>query len=121
MSFFPDRTSPVALHRQLATHLRDAVLAGELAGGTRLHASRALAEHVLYDVPLAEVGEYAHRVLDVDAEAVRAFAADGLVPDNFIVLVGDASKFADDVARAHDDVRIIPHDRLDLGSPSLGG
>ena len=46
MSFFPDRTSPVALHRQLATHLRDAVLAGELAGGTRLHASRALAEQL---------------------------------------------------------------------------
>jgi GntR family transcriptional regulator/MocR family aminotransferase len=43
MSFFPDRTSPVALHRQLATHLRDAILGGELAGGTRLHASRALA------------------------------------------------------------------------------
>ncbi|MEA2719295.1 MAG: GntR family transcriptional regulator / MocR family aminotransferase [Candidatus Eremiobacteraeota bacterium] len=46
MSFFPDRTSAVALHRQLATHLRDAVLGGELAGGTRLHASRALAEQL---------------------------------------------------------------------------
>ncbi|MDB5069914.1 MAG: peptidase protein [Candidatus Eremiobacteraeota bacterium] len=81
----------------------------------------ALAEHVLYDVPLAEVGDYTHRVLDVDAQAVRAFAADGLVPDNFVVLVGDASKFADEVKRAHDDVRVIPHDRLDLGSPTLGG
>ena len=46
MSFFPDRSSPVALHRQLATHLRDAILAGELAGGTRLHASRALAQQL---------------------------------------------------------------------------
>ena len=46
MSFFPDRTSPVALHRQLASHLRDAILAGELAGGTRLHASRTLAEQL---------------------------------------------------------------------------
>ena len=46
MSFFPDRTSPVALHRQLSTHLRDAILGGELAGGTRLHASRALAEQL---------------------------------------------------------------------------
>ncbi|MEO7039908.1 MAG: GntR family transcriptional regulator, partial [Candidatus Elarobacter sp.] len=43
MSFFPDRSAPVALHRQLATHLRDAILTGELAGGTRLHASRTLA------------------------------------------------------------------------------
>ncbi len=46
MSFFPDRTSAVALHRQLATHLRDAILAGELAGGTRLHASRTLAHQL---------------------------------------------------------------------------
>jgi GntR family transcriptional regulator/MocR family aminotransferase len=46
MSFFPDRTCAVALHRQLATHLRDAVLAGELAGGTRLHASRTLAQQL---------------------------------------------------------------------------
>jgi GntR family transcriptional regulator / MocR family aminotransferase len=46
VSFFPDRTSPVALHRQLAAHLRDAILAGELGAGTRLHASRALAEQL---------------------------------------------------------------------------
>jgi GntR family transcriptional regulator/MocR family aminotransferase len=46
VSFFPDRDSPVALHRQLATHLRDAILGGELAGGTRLHASRALAQQL---------------------------------------------------------------------------
>ncbi|HEY0381625.1 MAG TPA: PLP-dependent aminotransferase family protein [Candidatus Elarobacter sp.] len=46
MSFFPDRASAVALHRQLATHVRDAVLAGELAGGTRLHASRTLAQQL---------------------------------------------------------------------------
>ena len=46
MSFFPDRTSRVALHRQLAAHLRDAILAGELGAGTRLHASRALAQQL---------------------------------------------------------------------------
>ncbi|HEY0613399.1 MAG TPA: PLP-dependent aminotransferase family protein [Candidatus Elarobacter sp.] len=46
MSFFPDRGAPVALHRQLAAHLRDAILAGQLAGGTRLHASRALAQQL---------------------------------------------------------------------------
>ena len=46
MSFFVDRASAVALHRQLATHLRDAILAGEFAGGTRLHASRALAQQL---------------------------------------------------------------------------
>jgi len=46
VSFFPDRRSPVALHRQLAAHLRDAIVAGELGGGTRLHASRVLAEQL---------------------------------------------------------------------------
>src|ERR1700736_1754419 len=46
MSFFPDRTSAVALHRQLAAHLRDAILAGELGSGTRVHASRTLAKQL---------------------------------------------------------------------------
>jgi DNA-binding GntR family transcriptional regulator len=46
VSFFPDRGSGVPLHRQLAGHLRDAILAGELAGGTRLHAARALAQQL---------------------------------------------------------------------------
>jgi GntR family transcriptional regulator/MocR family aminotransferase len=46
VSFFPDRTSAVALHRQLAAHLRDAILAGELGSGTRLHASRTLAKQL---------------------------------------------------------------------------
>jgi GntR family transcriptional regulator / MocR family aminotransferase len=46
VSFFPDRSSPIALHRQLAGHLRDAILSGELTGGTRLHASRAMAQQL---------------------------------------------------------------------------
>ena len=79
----------------------------------------AVGEHVLYDVPIAEMQDYAHRIQAVDAESVRAFAARGLVPDTFVVLVGDASKFASEIARTHDDVRVIPFERLDLGSPSL--
>jgi GntR family transcriptional regulator / MocR family aminotransferase len=43
---FPDRSSDVALHRQLAAHLRDAILTGELTGGTRLHASRMMAQQL---------------------------------------------------------------------------
>ncbi|HEX3463674.1 MAG TPA: pitrilysin family protein [Candidatus Elarobacter sp.] len=80
-----------------------------------------LGEHVIYDVPLEEMQDYAHRVLEVDAESVRAFAASRLVPENFVVLVGDASKFAADVERAHGAARVIEAPRLDLGSPSLGG
>jgi zinc protease len=79
----------------------------------------AVGEHVLYDVPIDEMQDYAHRIQAVDAESVRAFAARGLIPDAFIVLVGDASKFASEIARTHEDVRVIPFERLDLGSPSL--
>jgi zinc protease len=81
----------------------------------------SLAEHALYGVPLAELSAYTRRVQAVDARAVRDFAARGLVPDDFIVLVGDASKFADHFARAYDDVRVIASAELDLGSPTLGG
>ena len=80
-----------------------------------------LGEHVVYDVPLGEMQEYARRILEVDAESVRAFAASRLVPETFVVLVGDASRFAADVQRAHGAARIIDARRLDLGSPSLGG
>jgi zinc protease len=80
----------------------------------------ALAEHVLYDVPLEEMQGFAHRVLEVDAESVRAFAARAIVPDTFVVLVGDASKFAGEITLAHGEIRVIPFEALDLGSPSLG-
>ena len=79
-----------------------------------------VAEHALYDVPLGEINEYARRVQDVDAASVSAFAARGLVPDDFVVLVGDAAKFAGEIGRTHADVRVIPFDALDLGSPTLG-
>ena len=59
----------------------------------------ALAELVLYDAPLSDLDAFVPRVEAVDAEAVRAFAARGLVPDDFVVLVGDAAKFAAGVAR----------------------
>ena len=81
----------------------------------------SLAEHALYGVPLAELAEYTRRVQAVDAAAVRDFAARGLVPDEFVVLVGDASKFASEIARTYADVRVIPAAELDLGSPALGG
>jgi zinc protease len=81
----------------------------------------SIAEHALYDVPLAELAEYTRRVQGVDAAAVRDFAARGLVPDDFVVLVGDASKFASEIARTHANVRVIAAGELDLGSPTLGG
>jgi DNA-binding GntR family transcriptional regulator len=39
-----DRTSRIPLHRQIAAALRHAIEAGEIAGGTRLPSTRALAK-----------------------------------------------------------------------------
>ncbi len=80
----------------------------------------AVAEHVLYDVPLAEMQSFTHRVNEVDAAAVRAFAARGMIPDDFVVLVGDASRFARELP-ANGELQVIPFEALDLGSPTLGG
>jgi zinc protease len=79
----------------------------------------ALAELVLYDVPLEELNAFVPRIEAVDAATVRAFAARGLVPDDFVVLVGDASKFVDALRASHADVQVIDGDVLDLGSPAL--
>ncbi len=80
----------------------------------------SLAELVLYDVPLNELDAFVPRIEAVDAEAVRAYAARALVPDQFVVLVGDAAKFAPAIRAAHADVTVIASDALDLGSPTLG-
>jgi zinc protease len=80
----------------------------------------ALAELVLYDVPLAELNAFVPRIEAVDAASVREFAARGLVPDDFVVLVGDASKFVDALPRAHGEIQVISGETLDLGSPTLG-
>jgi len=79
----------------------------------------AVGEHVVYGVPLDDMQQFAHRIEAVAADAVRECAARRLVPDTFVVLVGDASKFAGALEAVHGPVRTIPFDRLDLGSPSL--
>ncbi|HZO93979.1 MAG TPA: pitrilysin family protein [Candidatus Baltobacteraceae bacterium] len=79
----------------------------------------SVAEHVLYDVPLDELQRFTHRVNEVDAEAVRAFAERGMIADDFVVLVGDASRFADALPQ-HGTLSVIPYAALDLGSPTLG-
>lgn len=81
----------------------------------------SVAELVLYDVPLGELAAFVPSVEQVDAAAVRNFASRGLIPDDFVVLVGDASAFAEAIRAAHPDVTVIPGDAVDLGSPSFGG
>jgi zinc protease len=83
--------------------------------------ANALAEHVLYEVPLDELHVFARRIEAVDATAVRAFAQRRLVDDEFVVLVGDADKFVGALDPAYGPVRVIPFPDLDLGSPTLGG
>jgi len=80
----------------------------------------ALAEHVLYEVPVEELQVFARNVEAVDAAAVRAFARRRLVDDELIVLVGDADKFVGELDPAFGPVRVIPFPELDLGSPTLG-
>ncbi len=79
-----------------------------------------LAELVLYDTPLSELETYVPRVEAVDARAVQDFAARALVPDDFVVLVGDAAKFEPAVRAAHREVTVITGDALDFSSPTLG-
>ncbi|HEY4441679.1 MAG TPA: pitrilysin family protein [Candidatus Elarobacter sp.] len=78
----------------------------------------ALSDHGVYDVPLDDLETFARRIEAVDAADVRRFAAREIVPDEFVVLVGDASRFAAELARTH-DVRVIPSAALDLSSPTL--
>src|SRR5437867_9285665 len=79
-----DRSSVVPLHRQLYDRLREAILTGRLAGGTRLPATRTLASELgvsrntvmnAFDQLLAEgyiegrvgAGTYVSRVLPDEA------------------------------------------------------
>ena len=80
----------------------------------------SIADLVLYDVPLTELAAFVPNVSRVDASTVRDFAARQLVPDAFVVLAGDAAKFADALSAAYADVTVIQADKLDLGSPTLG-
>jgi zinc protease len=79
----------------------------------------ALGEHVLYDVPIARLNQWVPEIEAVDAEAVREFSERTLIDNNFVVLVGDASKYADVLRARGGEVTTISGDALDLGSPTL--
>jgi zinc protease len=77
-----------------------------------------LGELALYGLPLDELGEYLPRVEAVVPEAVRDFARRSMSADTFIVLVGDASRFAAEIAASHADIATIPFAQLDLNRPN---
>jgi len=74
----------------------------------------ALADFALYGIPLGELERYSERVLAVDAEDIRGFAAAHIIPDPTIILVGDTSSYARELGTFAEDVRIIPAADLDL-------
>jgi zinc protease len=79
-----------------------------------------LGELALYGVPLDDLGAYMPQVEAVTPADVQAFAAGYVARDPFVVLVGDAQRFAETIASAHADVTTIPAADLDLGSMTLG-
>jgi zinc protease len=76
-----------------------------------------LGELALYDVPLADLGDYMPQVEAVTPADVQAFVAAHVARDAFVVLVGDAAKFAAAIGAAHADVTTIPYAELDLNRP----
>jgi zinc protease len=74
----------------------------------------ALTDYALYRIPLDELERYTARVEATDSAQVAAFAREYVVPDSCIVLVGDASMFADGLEKLTPDVRIVPFAELDL-------
>lgn len=77
-----------------------------------------LGELALYEVPLDELARYLPLVEAVEPEAVQRFAASTIAVDPFVVLVGDAARFVDEVATGFGPVTTIPFAQLDLGRPS---
>ena len=77
-----------------------------------------IGELALYDVPLEELGDYLPHVEALDGAAVQAFARTTIADDPFVVLVGDAAKFADAMGVSYADVTVIPFAQLDLGRPN---
>jgi zinc protease len=78
-----------------------------------------LGELALYDVPLDDLGLYMPHVEAVTPADVQRFAAAHMTADLFVVLVGDAQRFAAAIDDAYADVTTIPVAQLDLGAPGL--
>lgn len=78
-----------------------------------------LGELALYEMPLRDLEQYVPGVAGVDAADVRRFANAYLAGDAFVVLVGDAAIFGDEIRAAYPDVQIIPAGQLDLDHANL--
>ncbi len=73
----------------------------------------------LNGVPLADIGTFIPHVNAIDAAAIAAFSKKYIAEKPFVVLVGDAAKFAPGIRAAYGDVEVIPFAALDIGSANL--
>ena len=77
--------------------------------------------HLFYGLDLSEIETYRDRVMRVTPADIQRVARQFLKPDQLsIVLVGDASVFADQLkAVGFSEFERIPLPQLDLNSPTL--
>ncbi len=78
-----------------------------------------LGELALYDVPLVDLAEYVARIAAIGPAEVQRFAQTQIAADPFIVLVGNAKAFGDEIRAAHRDASFIAYDKLDLNRADL--
>lgn len=112
-------STPVAAAELAA---RKATLVGSY--GRSLETTSGLAGQVadlaIYGVDLAEVGRYIQRVEAVTPAQIQAYAAQHLGADGtHVVVVGDASLFGAELAKAHPQATTLDYEKIDLDSPTL--
>jgi zinc protease len=78
-----------------------------------------LGELALYDVPLEDLGQFVARLGAIGPADIQRFAQAHIAANPFLVLVGNAKAFADEIRAAHPAAVFIPYDRLDLNRPDL--
>jgi zinc protease len=113
------RSTPVPAAELAA---RKATLVGSY--GRSLETTSGLAGQVadlaIYNVDLAEVGRYIERVEAVTPAQIQAYAAEHLgAGGTRVVVVGDASLFGAELAKAHPQATTLAYDKVDLDSPTL--
>jgi zinc protease len=78
-----------------------------------------LGELALYDVPLDDLNEYVARVAAIGPADVQRFAVANIAADPFLVLVGNAKAFGEDIRAVYPHATFIGADQLDLNAPDL--
>ena len=79
-----------------------------------------IADAVTYGLPLTEIEAYPAKIDATTPESLMAAAQAVSSEQAYVVVVGQADMFIDDLRAAHPDVVVIPAAELDLNSPTLG-